>query len=327
MPNIELSIIIVNYNTFDLTVQCIHSIVAETKGIPYEIIVVDNASTDSTINELLIQFPAVKLIKNTTNVGFGIANNMGMQASKGTYILLLNSDTIIIENGIDKAIDFIKNNKSIDVLTCKQLNAEGKSFIPFSFYFKTNNILSYLIDNPIQQLIKSKLTKSKPTELNKNSFVKSLSGAFMLLKREVFETTKGFDPDFFIYYEETEWCMRLNTTYKLFYLNDVSFIHLHGKSAPRLIMQKQMHLSGGLFWYKKGIFSYFLFLLISYFFYLPSWIFLTLISFKSTTRTHFYKYVKIYFNLFPYFLFQIPKYGNGFDSKKESLRLKELCNQ
>lgn len=324
--NVELSIIIVNYNTFDLTLQCIASVVKETNEIDYEIIVVDNASTEKPIDEIKNSYPSIQLIKNSINVGFGIANNMGMQAAKGNYVLLLNSDTIIIEQGITKAYQYIKQHPNVDVLTCKQLNEDRKPFVPFTFYFKTNSILSYLINNPIQQLIKSKLSKSKPTELNKNSFVKSLSGAFMLLKKEVFATTRGFDPDFFIYYEETEWCMRINKNYKQYYLNDISFIHLHGKSAPRLLMQKQMHLSQGLFWYKSGYINYFLFLLITYLIYLPSWVLLAEIAIKPSSRNHFLKYVKIYLSLSSLFFTEILKYKNGFGKRIVSLKISELSN-
>lgn len=321
---VDLSIVIVNYNTFELTHQCINSIVKESNNIAYEIIVVDNASTDKDVDALKTFFPEICTIKNTTNVGFGVANNKGMKIAKGSFILLLNSDTIIIEKGIEKALAFIKNNKDIDVLTCRQLNEEGKPFIPMSFYFKNNDIINYLTSNPILQLVKNKFFNKTTKNLATNSYVKSLSGAFMLLKQEVFTKTNGFDPDFFIYYEETEWCMRINTYFKQYYLHDVSFIHLHGKSAPRLIMQKQMHLSQGLFWYKAGYVKYICFLLIAYFIYVPSWLMLCVLSVKSSSRKHFFKYLKIYLQLFTAFILNIPSSKNSYASRKKTLKLKEL---
>ena len=321
---VELSIIIVNYNTFDLTAQCIKSIIQETEEVNFEIIVVDNNSTEKEITKLPSLFPKVKLIQNKTNLGFGIANNIGMEASKGIYILLLNSDTIIIDSGLDRSFGYIKSHIEIDMLTCQQINDKKESFVPANFYFKTNSLFQYLVQNPVFQLIKNKLNPSKSTTLQTNSFVKNLSGAFLLFKRKLYTNTRGFDPDFFIYYEETEWCMRLRKHYTLFYLQEVSFVHLHGKSAPRLIMQKQMHLSGGLFWYKNGVFSYFMFMLISYFIYLPSWLVLTLFAFKQKTRKHFFKHVKIYFDLLPYFLFDIPKSNTRYQSRKHSLKLNSL---
>ena len=158
---IELSIIIVNYNTLELTTQCIKSIVTETKNINYEIIVVDNASIEKQINKIPTISPFVQLIKNTTNLGFGIANNIGMKAAKGAYILLLNSDTIIIDNGIEKSLKYIKENSAIGVLTCQQLNEKKEPFVPASFYFKSDSIFQYIIQNPIAEVIKGKLKKSK----------------------------------------------------------------------------------------------------------------------------------------------------------------------
>ena len=321
---IELSIIIVNYNTLELTTQCIKSIVTETKNINYEIIVVDNASIEKQINKIPTISPFVQLIKNTTNLGFGIANNIGMKAAKGAYILLLNSDTIIIDNGIEKSLKYIKENSAIGVLTCQQLNEKKEPFVPASFYFKSDSIFQYIIQNPIAEVIKGKLKKSKQSPLSKNCSVNSLSGAFMLFKKAVFETTKGFDPDFFIYYEETEWCMRIKKEYQLFYLHDVSFIHLHGKSAPRVIMQKQMLLSQGLFWFKLGYLKYFIFILSTYFIYMPSWTILAILSTKKTSRNHFFKFIKIYTKLLPYYIFKIPSFKNNFAERTTFLKLKEL---
>jgi GT2 family glycosyltransferase len=322
--NVELSIIIINYNTYALTLQCIKSIVKETTAISYEIIIVDNASTEIPKHEFSTIHSSIKVIKNKNNVGFGIANNVGMEAAKGNYILLLNSDTIIIQNGIAKSLKYIKENSEIGVLTCQQLNEKRKPFIPASFYFKDNSIVKFLIQNPLFEIIKSKITPSTQSPLTKNCSVNSLSGAFMLFNKEVFEKTKGFDPDFFMYYEETEWCMRLKKQYQLFYLHDVSFIHLHGKSSPRLIMQQQMLLSQGLFWYKSGYLSYFFFLLITYLINIPSWFVLSVFSIKKTSRKHFLKYLNIYIELFPYYISEIFSSKNNYGSRTQNLKLKDL---
>jgi len=319
--SIELSIIIINYNTPELTTQCIQSILKETTACFYEIILIDNASRQFVATDFLKLSPQIKIIENDSNVGFGIANNMGMNAALGNYILLLNSDTVIIDKGITKSLNFMKQNAKVDVLTCKQINKEGKALMPASFYFQNNSIFQYLIQNPLVAIVKNKLSAKKNPMLTKNTFVSSLSGAFMLLKKEVYEKTKGFDPDFFLYYEETEWCMRMKKYFKLFYLHDVNFIHLHGKSAPRLTMQKQMYLSQGLFWYKSGYFNYFIFILVSYFIYVPSWFILTIFSIKKASRKHFFNYLKIYFKLLPDYIFNIPSFNKKYSSRASSLKL------
>lgn len=320
----DLSIIIINYNTFDLTCQCIQSIIKETTNIGYEIIVVDNASTEKNSEELKTIFPSIRLIKNATNVGFGIANNIGMQAAKGNYLLLLNSDTIVLNQAIEQSLNTIKNNPQIGALTCSQINENGKPIMPASFYFKKFSLLSYLLSNPLFEIIRQKTTKNTNVFLTKNTMVNNLSGAYLMLKKEVFEKTKGFDPDFFIYYEETEWCNRLKNNYQLYYLHDATIIHLHGKSSPRPIMFKQMHLSGGLFWYKKGITTYVLYLLITYLIYFPAWLALYVFAFKQQTKTHFKKYVTTYWALVGYFFIEIPNYPNHYGGRTKMLKLKEL---
>src|SRR4051812_12404319 len=100
----QVSIIIVNYNTFELTSDCIRSVIAFTIGLEYEIILVDNASTECAPEEFLKEFPAVQLVKSETNGGFAYGNNLGIQHASGTRILLLNSDTALTEDSISKSV-------------------------------------------------------------------------------------------------------------------------------------------------------------------------------------------------------------------------------
>ncbi len=123
----DVSIIIVNYKTYELTSNCIDSIIkSNTKKLNYEIIVVDNASNDGSIQEIAKQFPEIQTIKNTENLGFSKANNIGIKVAKGDYVLLLNSDTIVELNTIKGAYDFIKDHKYIGALGCKILLPSGK---------------------------------------------------------------------------------------------------------------------------------------------------------------------------------------------------------
>jgi len=123
----DLSIIIVNYKTRELTSDCIDSIIkSNTKGFDYEIIVVDNASCDGSIEDIQSQFPEVKTIINKENQGFSKANNLGIKTATGEYILLLNSDTIVELNTLKDAHDFIKDHQHIGALGCKILLPSGK---------------------------------------------------------------------------------------------------------------------------------------------------------------------------------------------------------
>ena len=109
----DVSIIIVNYNTFNLVLQCIESVIKNTKNIVYEIIVVDNNSPNRDVSKLNLFYPQVTLILNKNNSGFGVANNLGNKVAKGEYIFLLNSDTIIIDNSIYELYKFMGDNKQV----------------------------------------------------------------------------------------------------------------------------------------------------------------------------------------------------------------------
>lgn len=316
----SLSIVIVNYNTHDLVVNCIQSILAETNLVELEIIVVDNKSADRRIETITQLNEQIRLIQSDENLGFGKANNLGMSHATGNYLLLLNSDTIIIEQVVDKAMDWLMNNNQFAVLGINQINEGEESIVDAESYTKLFSIMEYFLDLPLFTLFgrgNSKVEKlQRPIEVNQ------LSGAFMLLKKDVFENTKGFDPDFFMYYEETEWCQRIKKNYKIAYHPELNFIHLHGKSASREVMTKQMHLSAGLFWYKRGFFQFVMYLLISYLIYMPTWILLALTS--RARRIHFKKYIIIYAALLKYFIFDIPRFSRKYKGRDEVLKLKEL---
>ena len=120
-----VSVIIINYNTFDITCNCIRSVIEHTKGVAYEIILVDNASTKGNPDDFLEQFPSIVLVKSKDNGGFAKGNNLGIEHAKGDIILLLNSDTLLIEDSISIAANYIEQNPSL-ILTTKLLYENRK---------------------------------------------------------------------------------------------------------------------------------------------------------------------------------------------------------
>src|SRR5258705_744475 len=122
---IDLSVIIINYNTFDLTCNCIFSVTEHTKNIRYEIILVDNASTECDAGLFVKKFPQVKLIKNPVNSGFAKGNNLGIDRAGGNYILLLNSDTVFKNNAAEIVFDFLKHNESYGIGTAQLQYPDG----------------------------------------------------------------------------------------------------------------------------------------------------------------------------------------------------------
>jgi hypothetical protein len=214
----QVSVIIVNYNTKLLTFDCIKSIYDFTKDLDFEIILVDNDSSDYSIEYLSSFFPKVIYVKSSTNVGFGLANNLGCQSAKGEFIFLLNSDTLLKENSIKKLFDFYQANEksmNLGVVGCKlldidlQKNNVGDDF-PTCKTEITKMILSIIPMNYKIKLIE-KFFQQWDSNLNKQynaeqeSFeIDYVIGADMFLRKDVFERFEGFSKDYFMYYEEVD---------------------------------------------------------------------------------------------------------------------------
>lgn len=321
----QLSIIIINFNTNQLTFNCITSIKSHLKGVEYEIILVDNSPKNED-NKIYFQsaFPNLIYLLSPSNIGFGRANNLGIQKATGKYLLLLNSDTVIFDDSLQKTIDFMEMPESgnIGLLGCKLLNADRtyqNSFFPFI----RNTLWNYLIaNNPVFYKI---FNVGKLYQENNNlRLVGDVSGAFMLLRRDVIEKTGAFDPDFFLYCEETEWCReRISQKYDIVYYPLASIIHLGGKSAPQELMYIQSRLSLSLLWYKKGWFHYVGYIIITIFNLLTT---VMLAPFVTTYRRVIGKEVRSFLHILPYLFSDILRYGSSPGSREIPLIYKGARN-
>lgn len=238
--HVTLSIIIVNYKTLQLVKDCIHSIYSETVKLNYEIIVVDNNSGDDSENIIKQLFPSAIFIQMGYNAGFSKANNEGIKKSQGEYVLLLNPDTIVLDNAIERSINFIKipENQNIAALGCRLKNADGS--IQYSAFpeFEFHSLKKAIYANPFHiYLNRHKKIKEnyyiKLEELHKKtSEVAWICGAFMLVPARIFKKENiWLDEDFFMYSEDFEWCFRLKkANYKIVYFPNACIIHLSGAS-------------------------------------------------------------------------------------------------
>ncbi|MGQ9643250.1 MAG: glycosyltransferase [Ignavibacterium sp.] len=234
---IDLSIIIVNYNVKEFLKNLLHSIHKATQNLSIEIIVVDNASDDGSIEMIKEKFPDVILITNEKNLGFGKANNIGLKKARGKYILLINPDTLVAEDTFIKLIEFFEAHPEAGMAGCKILNPDGtlqlacrRSFPgPWTSFTKVTG-LSNLFP-------KSKLfARYNLTYLDENQTyeVDAISGSFMMLRKEVYEKVGGFDEQFFMYGEDLDLCYRIQKAgYKIFYVHTTQIIHYKGESTKR----------------------------------------------------------------------------------------------
>lgn len=233
----DLSILIVNYNTCQLTVDCLHSVMASKTEYDYEVIVIDNNSKDESVETIRSLFPQVTLITNSDNVGFAKANNQGMNIAQGRYILLLNSDTIVLEDTLQTMLDFMDLNPMTGASGCKVILPDGSLDKACKRGFPTPSASFYYAFGL------SKLFPSKPKfnqyqlgylDPDQEYPVDCLVGAFMMVRRETIEQVGGLDEQFFMYGEDIDWCYRIKEAgWGIHYYPLTHIIHLKGGSARR----------------------------------------------------------------------------------------------
>jgi O-antigen biosynthesis protein len=236
----DISVIIVNYNVKELLEQCIISILTASKNLKVEIIVVDNNSFDGSVELLKTKFegnPAVKIIASPINLGFAKANNLGAKESKGEYLLILNPDTILQEDTLEKSLSFYKANTNTGALTCKLILPNGKLDLACRRSFPTPSVAVYRILGLSRIFPKSKtFGKYNLTYLDENQTyeVDAIVGAFMLIKKDIYDKVRGFDEDYFMYGEDLDLCYRIKKAgYKIYYYPETSIIHYKGESTKK----------------------------------------------------------------------------------------------
>ncbi len=206
-----ISVIIINYNTFNLTCDCIASVIRYTKELPYEIILVDNASPKDNADDFLVRFPDITLVKSPENGGFAKGNNLGIQYATGDIILLLNSDTILTEDSISKAANALNHDPQMGALGVRLIFPDG---VVQSSARKFRSIRNELLDllRPVLML----LPYRKRAELMMNQYFKGdfntycdwVSGAFIMFRTSILQQLEGnkLDERFFMYSEDELWC-------------------------------------------------------------------------------------------------------------------------
>lgn len=237
-----LSIIIVNYNVKEFLQNLLKSIEKTCGNITKEIIVVDNASDDGSVEILREKYPYVRLIANKENLGFGAANNLGMSVSKGRFLLLINPDTIVQEDTFSTLLEFFSGHPEAGMAGCKVLNSDGTLQLacrrgfpgPWTSFCKVSGLSTLF---PKSRLF----ARYNLTFMDENQTyeVDAISGAFMMMRREVFEKTQGFDQRFFMYGEDLDLCYRVQQAgYKVYYVHTTQIIHYKGESTKRSSMDE-----------------------------------------------------------------------------------------
>ncbi|MBL7190777.1 glycosyltransferase [bacterium] len=255
----DLSIVIVNYNVKYFLEQALLSLMKSTQGYETQFIVVDNASQDGSVEFMRNKFPAVELIANETNLGFGKATNQGLKVAAGRYILVINPDTLVGEEALRKLIEFMDTHPEIGAVGPKLIDRGGKFELNSRRGFPTPTAAFCKITGLAHIFPNNRFTAGyNLTYLDPDvpSEVDSLSGAFMLIRREVYEQTGGFDEDFFMYGEDLDWCWRIKQKdWKIWYLPDAKVIHYGGESSLRSDVDTRRMFYDAMFLFIKKHYS------------------------------------------------------------------------
>jgi GT2 family glycosyltransferase len=251
----DISIVIVSWNASEHLKNCIESILKNKDGLKIEIIVVDNASIDGSPEMVKKRFPSVKLILNKKNMGFAIANNIGIRASNGNYICLINSDIEVLDNCLQLIMKFMKKNKRIGICGPRIYNTDMSLQRTCREYPTLWNLLCRAIALDVLYP-KAKLFGGRMMtywDCNEVRDVEVLSGCFWMVNRKALFEVGLLDERFFIYAEDVDWCKRYTMAkWRCVYFSEACAIHHHGassKNAPiRFYLER--HRANLIYWQK-----------------------------------------------------------------------------
>jgi len=248
----DLSVVIVNWNTRELLSQCLRSVYETAGDVSLETLVVDNASTDGSVEMVRRMFPQVRLIENAENVGFARANNQAMAIGQGRYVLLLNSDAVLRPDALQSMCRFMDHHPETGIVGAKLLNPDG-TFQASYMNFPT------IMD---EVLLLTKLSRLfHPSYFPSHSLAGSqevkeadwVTGACLMIRREALEQVGGLDEEYFMYSEEVDWCWRVKQAgWKVFYTPEAEVLHWGGQSIGQVPLRKRARVyRGKLLFFRK----------------------------------------------------------------------------
>jgi N-acetylglucosaminyl-diphospho-decaprenol L-rhamnosyltransferase len=228
----SLSIILVNYNGIEFLDNCLKSIDEFVTDCSHEVIIVDNSSTDKSIENIKDVFPAIRLINSPVNLGFGKANNLAVKYSQGDHLLFLNTDTILVENTPKLLSDYLNQHQDIGAISPRIIFDDGSYQLSCgklpSLTIEFIDKIRYGLDKKWHHIFGS-LYNRQYSSIKEMGW---LTGACLMMRRDIFEQLGGFDESFFMYFEDKDICKRVREAgWKVVYYPKTSIIHLLGGSS------------------------------------------------------------------------------------------------
>jgi len=252
--NIDLSIIIVSWNSQDWIKRCLASVLSQTSDLSIEVIVVDNASEDRTVQLIMNTFPQVAVLANTTNRGFAAAVNRGMQAAKGKYVCWLNPDTEIQDRALEQLVALMEQDPSIGITAPQLHNADGSTQASVRRFPTFNDQSMILLKlhalwpdaKPIARYL------ARDFDYTRQQDVEQVMGACMVVRRELIDAIGSLDNLFFIWFEEVDFCYRTKTqtAFRIVYVPSAHVLHSGGDSFDKVAPGKKQ------VWYRQSLRRY-----------------------------------------------------------------------
>jgi len=246
---LEVSIVIVNWNTKRLLLDCLASIYETVKNISMEIWLVDNASKDGSVEAVRHTYPGVNIIQNQKNMGFAAANNQAFSKIKGRYALLLNTDTVLTEGAVETIYNFLEHQSDVGMACGQLLNADGSCQNSFANF---PSITSLVFVEALLQLLFPKKYPSKRKTKFRPMEVDSCIGACMMVRGEAMETVGWLDESFFFFFEETDWAYRMKQAgWRVYIVPSARIFHLQGQSVGHSIRSRLLFYRSRYIYFKK----------------------------------------------------------------------------
>ncbi|MGB8225639.1 MAG: glycosyltransferase family 2 protein [Sedimentisphaerales bacterium] len=248
----DVSIIIVAWNVREILYNCLKSVYEQIREINFEVIYVDNASEDGSIEMVAKEFPEVKVIKNAENRGFIKANNQGIEIAKGRYVLLLNSDTIVLDNAITKMIKFADSQPQAAVVGCRVLNPDRT--LQRNCFMYPSLLNMFLSATYLYKIFPGSkfFGREQMTWWDFNSIreVETVCGSCSLVRKKAIEQVGLMDERYFVYGDDPDWCYRFGKNgWKIMFIPDGRIIHYGGQTTRQMArrFRLQLHGSGLIF--------------------------------------------------------------------------------
>ncbi len=245
----DISFVIVNWNTKNLLLDCLKSIYETVKDISFEIFVVDNASTDGSVEALAKKYPDVIIIRNSKNLGFAKANNKAFKIMKGRYALLLNTDTVLMPGAVKELFDFMESDKDAAIACGQLLNPDGSKQNSIANF---PSLLTFVLNEAILRILFPEKFPSKLKNYKNPIEIDSGIGACLIVRKSAMDEVGFFDESYFFFFEETDWALRMKKAgWKIFFVPSAKIIHKQGQSVGHNLKSRKLFYTSRYIYLKK----------------------------------------------------------------------------